>query len=390
MLAKIISNYIPEVFALRFIRSRPTLVGINLTNRCNQQCIYCEIGKHHPSSGKKTLSVDDLIWIIDQMALNKIHRMALCGGEPFLFTGIIEVVAYAHKNNIRCSITSNGMTIHMLKDNELDVLRECNAEINISVDSFQEPIQSYVRGNSFALPNALKSIQTLNEKRISLTVLTVISKFNYQDLFQSVTIAYKNGVKQVLFQPVIYYSNYPDRDPIENKAGLNVGIDNLDILMDELKKILSFERNHKITTNVYRIFPWIRYYLSAVGAQNKKWFFDDVLAKFICREIYAIIDINYNGGIQPCGLLPASISIFTNRHLGLLALWAEATKGIKNEISQGRYPEECNGCCNHFSRNMIASVIKYPVINYHALMRMIPFFFTRILFRVLKKITSFI
>ena len=132
--------------------------------------------------------------------------------------------------------------------------------------------------------------------------------------------------------------------------------------------------------------PWIRHYLKMAATQNGKWFFNDVLKKFFCREIYAIIDISYNGGIQPCGLSLATISIHENRHLGLMALWSEATLGIKDDLRNGRYHEYCNGCCHHFSRNMIASILKNPIKNRFALINMLSLLLSRILSRMLKNI----
>jgi len=390
MSSKITRNYLPELSALILGRPKPAFVTVNLTSQCNQNCIYCEIGRDHPSSGKAALSFEDMIWILDEMAINNIRKIALCGGEPFLFKRIIDLVAYAGNKNIRCSITTNGMTAHLLNEVELKVLKDHKAEINISIDSFQESVQAYTRGTPAALPNAIKSLQKLIEKRIPVTVLSVISKYNYKDLYKFFFEAYEIGIKQVLFQPVIFYSNYPGESPVDNKSQLNVSIDNLDVLMDELRKILLFERTHKINTNVYRIFPWISYYLKTAAAQNDKWFFHDVLEEFFCREIYAIIDISYDGGIQPCGLRPASVSIHENRHRGLMALWSLATEEIKDDLLHGRYYPCCNGCCHHFSRNMLASIIKHPFKNRRALVTMAPLFLSRIQSRIYKKINIFI
>ena len=100
-MSKIFKNYLPEIFALGLYRSKPGMVTVNLTSRFNQHCIYCEIGKNIPSTENEILTEDDLLWIIDQMAENKIRKISLCGGEPFLFEGIFKVVAYAHQKKIR-------------------------------------------------------------------------------------------------------------------------------------------------------------------------------------------------------------------------------------------------------------------------------------------------
>jgi MoaA/NifB/PqqE/SkfB family radical SAM enzyme len=224
------------------------------------------------------------------------------------------------------------------------------------------------------------------EYRIPVTILTVITKHNCHELSQSFAKAYELGIKQVLFQPVICFSNYPERDPVKNKAQLNADFDQLDILMDELDRILKFERKHRIKTNVYRIYPWIRAYLQTAASGNGKWFFHEVLNEFFCREIYAIIDINYEGGIQPCGLAQASISVKYGREPGLLGLWLKATETIKDDLQHGRYYDICNGCCHHFSRNMLASIYRHPVKNRKALEAIMPLILLRAWSEMVKKL----
>ncbi len=386
MASKLTHNYLPELFALGFRRTRPSMVTVNLTDRCNQHCIYCEIGKNLTATVKNPLKANDLIWIIDQMKAVKIPKLALCGGEPFLFDGLVDVVVMPAGKNISCTVTTNGMTAHRINESDLNILKKNKAEINISIDSFREEVQSLTRGHSAALSNALKSVQKLSEKNIPVTVLTVISKYNFTDISEHFIAAYRHGIKQVLFQPVIYFSNYPGVPPVDLKTQLNVSADHLDVLMEELKKILQFEKKHKIKTNVYRIYPWIRFYLETAGANDGRWFFKDVLNRFYCREIDAIIDITYDGGIQPCGLAPASIDIYKNRQEGLIALWSKATEQIRDDLRHDRYYPICNGCCHHFSRNMLASVARYPVKNRVALFKLMPLVYSRMQSGLLKKI----
>jgi MoaA/NifB/PqqE/SkfB family radical SAM enzyme len=361
--SKLINNYIPEILRLMFGRKIPSNVSVNLTDKCNQRCIYCEIGNSCAYQEGNLLTKDDLFWIIDQMAKSRMKKLSMCGGEPFLFTDIIDVVSYAWQNNITCNITSNGMNIHSLSDNELRILKNCNAIINISVDSFNEDIQIKTRGMESALSNALKSIKKLSENGIQVIILTVISKYNYTDLYKSLICAYEHGINQILYQPVIKYSNYPDRIVINNKTDLNVPSYKLDVLYDELKKIYSFERKHKIKTNVFRLLPWIKEYIGFVPDSNTKFFFNNMLKKFYCREVSAVIDINYYGGIQPCGLMIAEKSIKENKTADLLLQWEKANEKLKFDLKNRNYPNCCNGCCHKFGRNMLASAFKKPFAN---------------------------
>jgi MoaA/NifB/PqqE/SkfB family radical SAM enzyme len=382
---KVINNYLPEILKLGFNPSKPRMVTVNLTNRCDQKCIYCEIGTGSPSEAKGSLNFNDLQWIINEMKKIGIKKISLCGGEPFLFNDLIPVVEYASGLGIRTSITTNGMIAHQMNPEELKILKSCNTEVNVSLDSFDPAINNLTRGTQAALPNALKTLKVLAENDIPVTILTAISKYNYHQLHEFTLDAHTKGIRQVLFQPIIYYSNYPDRPVIAEKSGLNVDLENFSFLMTELKRILKYERTHRIETNVYRILPWIRHYLQTAAGLNGKWFFENVLEVFYCREIYAIIDITYDGGIQPCGLARASVSIHQNRELGLLTLWEKATEEIRKNMEEKRYYDFCNGCCHHFSRNMLASVMKYPIKNRAALREIAPLLLKRASSRAMKK-----
>lgn len=384
MANKLISNYLPEFMALLFNRSKPAMVTVNLTNKCNQQCVYCEIGSGLIQQENQSLSYEDIIWIIDEMELNKIRKISFCGGEPFLFDGLIQLIEYAGKKNIRSSITTNGMTAFNLSKKDLNALKNNKTEINISIDSFEDEVQTLTRGNPKALINPLKSVEILKEHNIPITILTAISKYNYSGLYQFIKQAHKKGFTQVLFQPIIYYTNYPGQAVIDNKSQLNVSTEQLEFLIGELKRIFKFEKQHNIKTNVYRIIPWIKEYITTANMETRNWFFEEVLNKFYCREIYAIIDITYNGGIQPCGLSPASLNIRNNRELGLIKLWENATKKIKSDLQKKKYHTYCNGCCHHFSRNMLASIVKHPFQNRKALMTVASYSVPRLMHNIIK------
>ncbi len=379
-------NYYPEITSWIFGREKPSIVSVNLTDKCNQRCVYCEIGRNTESLNTDTLTKEDLRWIIDQMALHKMTRLSMCGGEPFLFQSIIEVVAYAWSKYIRCNITSNGMTIHKLNTDDFSILKRCETAINISVDSFLQTIQAQTRGVEVALQNAMLSIDKLKEKEIPVTVLSAISKYNYLDLYSSLIKAYELGITQVLYQPIISYSNYPDKKVVDNKPQLNVSFAKADIVLDQLQKIYKFERIHKINTNVYRILPWIKYYLKSATNAEGNFFFFDVLKKFYCREAFAVIDISYYGGIQPCGLSLPEINIKSDRSIDLLNLWSDATKKLKYDLNKNRFPLYCNGCCHKFGRNMLASVMKYPLANRKALIKIISLLISRTIFRLYKNL----
>lgn len=387
-LSKLIQNYIPEIFSTVHGRTKPSMVSVNITDKCNQNCIYCEINKNGSNSvsENKLLTKDDIFWIIDEMSEKKLKKLSINGGEPFLFNEIGEIISYAWSKRIRTNITSNGMNLHQMEKSFFELLHDCRATINISVDSFQNQIQTKTRGNKYALRNAVESIKVLQHYRIPVKMLTAISIYNFHNLFDSLKIAYDIGIKEVLYQPIIYNSNFPDKQSIEMKNTLNVKGNDLEKLNLELKKIYNFEKRHNINTNVYRLQPWINQYLNTASGIGERMFFYDVLNKFHCREMEAVIDISYSGGIQPCGLLPAKKNIKEDdRNTGLLTLWKQSGAELRKNLMMNQFPLACNGCCHKFGRNMISSLMKFPYANRFLLLQVFLLMQERIWFKLYKK-----
>ncbi len=350
-------------------RGVPSMVSVNLTNRCNQHCIYCEIGQNRTVNNSDLLNRTDLFWIIDQMDQLGIRRLSLCGGEPFLFSDLIEVVRYAFKNQILCNITTNGTTISQLDHRSLDILKNCKATINISIDSFQESIQNRTRGSETAFSGAISALETLQTYQIPYIILTVISFFNYKDLILSLHRANELGIKQILYQPVIAFSNFPELDSIDHKQNLNVPIESLRAFLEDLQTMFYFETKNEIKTNLYRIIPWIGAYIKQFEHKSKIPFYKNVLPKFYCRESLEVIDIDYHGYIQPCGLIKGDIRINTDGSSNLLTLWKNATFTLQKDLKATDFPKECSGCCHKFGRNMLSSLMKYPIQNRKTLVK---------------------
>jgi MoaA/NifB/PqqE/SkfB family radical SAM enzyme len=383
---KIRNNYFPELKSILFGRKRPSNVSVNITNRCNQHCVYCEIGQGEFGADRKALSREELFWIVDQMAVEGIKKLSINGGEPFIHSNLIEVVAYAWQHEIRCNITSNGMLIHCLPDEDLSILARCKTQINISIDSFNPEIQNITRGNPKALENALLSIKRLQKYKVPVILVTVISSYNFHELFPTFEQAYRLGIQEVLYQPVIWVSNFPETRVLDEKHRFNVPVSGLAVLNNQLDKILEFEKRHRIKTNVYRLKPWIAGYLQSAEAPDGRAFYQGLLKKFYCREAHAVIDISYAGGIQLCGLVDATSNMRDGQVSGLTDLWMNSTQAFKDALKKGNFPIECKGCAHKFSRNMLASVMKYPAQNRNVLLQISGLLANRIFHIFIKKI----
>ena len=352
----------------------PLSVSINLTNKCNQYCVYCEIGQGLVKTEKPLLVLGDLKWIIEEMNRSRIPILSLGGGEPFLFKDIFKIIKYANKFEIKCSIITNGMLLPRLSQVNLDLLKECNTKIHVSIDSFSEDKQGYIRGIKNALSLPIKGINILVKQKIPVDIMTVISAYNYQDLFDIVVNANRLNVSFVDFQPVIFVSCFPEVEPIDGKKNINVLPAHLPAIEDQFRKIMSFEKDHTIKTNVYLLHRWLPDYIrfvSSSSTQPDEFFFKKLINPFWCAPLHHTIAINYYGDILPCNMLQPIRSIKDRNGKFLLELWNDSCQKVRLMIQRGKYPDACKSCVCAFDYNLLFSTLKYPFSNFRILSKVL-------------------
>ncbi len=113
--------------------STPTICGlVNLTVRCNQDCMFCCDGR--VKSGGMHLTTDEARSRIAQVRSQGAESVTFIGGEPLVRRDLPELVAFAREQGLRVGITSNGtlLTAPLLAD----LLRAGMTSIEISVHSF--------------------------------------------------------------------------------------------------------------------------------------------------------------------------------------------------------------------------------------------------------------
>jgi len=344
----------------------PMLVSINLTNKCNQHCIYCEIGQGFVKTVKPLLVLDDLKWIIDEMNQSGIPFLSLGGGEPFLFKDIFEIIQYGYKFKIKCDTLTNGMLLSCLSQDKIELLKICESSISVSIDSFLSDKVEYIRGAKNALSLPIEGIKILVKHKIPVNILTVISTHNYQDLFDVVTNANRLGADSVSFQPVIFISNFPEVERINNKESLNVLLEHLAEIENQFQRIMDFERHNPIKTNVYVLRQWFSNYIKYIySIQTDEFFFKKVVNRFWCAALYSMIAINYYGDILPCNMLKPGKSIKDRDYKSLLELWNDSCEPVRLMIKRQQYPNACKSCVCNLNFNIFHSILKYPFSNFH-------------------------
>ena len=164
---------------------RPILsLRISITNKCNENCLYC----HHDGMEKSTEEMTpDEIYRICKIAKDiGVQKIRLSGGEPLMRKDIIEIVSKIASLNFKdISLTSNGTLLEKyakdLKDAGLN-------RVNISFDSLNPETYKKVT-NKYLLISAKKGILKAVEVglypvKINMVLMNRINENEVWDMFE--------------------------------------------------------------------------------------------------------------------------------------------------------------------------------------------------------------
>lgn len=179
---------------------RPNSIHFSITSRCNLSCRQCDIWK---DQAKEELSTDEI-----KKVILKLKRwlgpflLNFAGGEPFIRKDMIDIIKFCTRNNIRTSVTTNGVLV----DNKLanKILKSGLTNISISLDSLNPIVHDYIRNKRGTFKKAYNAIQYLNvgKRDLCIVIASVVMEYNVESLPKMAKWVKKNGINGLNLQPL--------------------------------------------------------------------------------------------------------------------------------------------------------------------------------------------
>lgn len=271
---------------LYLIPSHPKIAQIEITNRCNFNCIMCQ--RFPLKVPIKDMNLKIYKKIISK--LDSIKEIILTGwGEPLLHPELIEMIKIAKKFNKNVSLTSNGSLLsesiaQKLIDTELD-------SISFSIDDIRapkkgsdvHPITTQIKN----IENFMQMIKTKNRKP-SVIIQATLHKNKENKIFDVVKWASAIGANMV------------------NVNRLDMRFQK-ELKRPNLKQEKEFIKQLDIIGKKYNIITEFRPYIAFSGITRSIY---RLLAPYMglggnhCLRIYNYVYINMTGGVTPCCALP--------------------------------------------------------------------------------------
>lgn len=181
-----------------FRYSQPTsenmsTVCFRVTRACNLACSYCQAPPN-----QRQLSDSELELALTFFARRGTRRIKFTGGEPFVFRGLLPLVAECRSQGMEPTIITNGT---LLPDPALECLQRARARIKISLHG-PRVLHDRLQGRP-VYDLVVKHLRTFAACGIETSVHTLIHKGCELDLEKWIDYLVSEGVHKVSFMPFV-------------------------------------------------------------------------------------------------------------------------------------------------------------------------------------------
>jgi radical SAM protein with 4Fe4S-binding SPASM domain len=189
---------------------RPLNVNISFTERCRTDCIYCYAER---SPNNPDIDFIKMCELLDQLESNEIFIVDVTGGDLFSRANVGDILQQMVKRDFVFYLSTKCYISRELADlmaelgiGRKDVLPHLQRTLQLSVDSADSQIASYLVRRPHFLEQMIDSVSNLVRAGISPLVKCVLSSFNSQTPRDLVKLFSNLGV--VDFQFVQYGRSY--------------------------------------------------------------------------------------------------------------------------------------------------------------------------------------
>ena len=306
----------------------PLVVSWNVTLKCNLKCAHCYINASEKKLSDE-LSTDAAKMLIHQIAEVSRPLLILSGGEPLLREDIYEIIRYGADRGLRMGMGSNGM---LIDDEVTRRLENAGMEtVAISLDSSIPERHDSFRGVKGCWEHAINAIKSLKKSSIQVQVNCTVTKQNYDEVDDIMSLAEKLGVENFHLFFLVPTGRGTDIEDITPRMYE-------DMIRSTLAKITESKLNVKPSCA-----PQFMRIAKEQGVDMSRWVRGCMAGLYYCR-IYP------TGEVTPCPYMPLKLGNVHERSFRDIWFNSKVFKALrdfdqlKGKCGLCEYRDVCGGC----------------------------------------------
>ena len=324
--------------------SSPGRIHFYDTNKCNLNCKHC-FSKNVDLNGKKELTYDQKIQMLDEMVKLGICEILVGGGEPFTDEHFCDFIEECIKRDIQTKVFTNGL---LLTDEVTERISKWNLKyLSISIDGINDDEYFELRGVK-GISILKENIRNLRAKaKYPVAISITVNSVNYSGYKEYLQLMKEIGVDRIKVRPTKPSGNVYRNPSIylspEQYLHFVKGIyeEWLKNYSNEFKLDCSWGDARLFYNNEDGVLDVVDYGFPYEG--------------FGCFAGKASMVVDANGYVLPCGFLPKELQrteedVFPNK--SLKEIWDTGKKFLalrkikpNDECPSCRYYDVCRGGC---------------------------------------------
>lgn len=214
-------------------------VSIEIIHKCPNRCLHCS--SYSDMNCTLKIETEKVKEVIDSISNLKTEVLSISGGEPFLHTGLLEIVRYAKEKRLTTYIYTSGVTlndsggIESIRWDILNKLQDISVDrIIFDLPAMDEHVYNQFMGTTGYQKFVFESIYKTRKMGIYTEIHFVPTKINVSEADRVLEFAEKAGVNKVSFLGLV-----PHGRAEQNKQELVLDERENDKLKEKLEKIAS-------------------------------------------------------------------------------------------------------------------------------------------------------
>jgi MoaA/NifB/PqqE/SkfB family radical SAM enzyme len=180
---------------VEFTKTSLDFVWLELTNRCNLECIHC-YAESGPTTGEKDrLSEDDYLGLINQLHDLGCRRIQFIGGEPTLNKSLSTLIEAAYLKDFDFIEVFTNLT--RLPVTLLNVFSRFNAAVATSFYSSNPAVHDEITRHAGSFERTVGNMRRVLDAGLSLRVGVIEMEQNRADMVATWDFLTQMGIKQI-------------------------------------------------------------------------------------------------------------------------------------------------------------------------------------------------
>jgi len=190
---------------------------VEVTQRCNVGCHTCSASSIETGNDLSTSKLSQGIRSVSET--DRLHAIAISGGEPLLHPDLPDILKIAHENADRVILITSGEGLE--DNNKLDQTLQKyqgSIEVYLQFDSLNDEILRALRTDKVSAAVRMERFRRLTGNGIPVTPVCVVSPISpKEEIHELVSFAIENHARGITFQPLREVGRIPRLDLTQDR-----------------------------------------------------------------------------------------------------------------------------------------------------------------------------